>query len=155
MTSAGDAPDPSVIDVAEVARRMGADLAQGLASPEAARRLAANGANELCSVPSVPAWRRLAAHFDDPLVYLLLAAVAIALVAWGIEGRHGWPVDALVIAAIVVLNALLGYLQEAKAQDAVAALARMTATTSAVLRDGALRRIPGAELVRGDLLVLA
>ncbi len=90
----------------------------------------------------------------DPLVYLLLGAVAISLVAWWIEGRHGWPVDALVIAAVVALNAVLGHAQESKAESAVAALARMTAVTSTVLRDGQLSRVPSAALVRGDLLVL-
>lgn len=66
-------------------------------------------------------WRRGLSHFQDPLVYLLLAAITIALTAWVIDGRVGWPVDALVIAAIVVLNAVLGFVQETKAQTAVAA----------------------------------
>src|SRR5690606_2453050 len=61
---------------------------------------------------------------------------------------------ALVIAAIIVLNAVLGYTQESKAEDAVAALASMTAAVSTVLRAGELRTIPSAELVRGDVLVL-
>ena len=56
--------------------------------------------------------------------------------------------------SIVVVNAVLGYVQEAKAENAVAALARMTAVTSAVVRDGRLERVPSAELVRGDVLVL-
>src|SRR6185503_19707945 len=64
------------------------------------------------------------------------------------------PVDAIVIASIVVLNAILGYVQKAKAENAVAALARMTAVTSSVIREGRLERVPSAELVRGDLLVL-
>ena len=126
----------------------------GLTSEEASRRLAQDGPNELRSAPRRPAWRRLLLHFHDPLVYLLLAAVAIALVAWAVEGLVGWPVDAIVIAIIVLLNAVLGYVQEAKAEDAVAALARMTAATSAVLRNGQVRRLPSAELVRGDVLVL-
>src|SRR5690606_37802074 len=71
-----------------------------------------------------------------------------------IEGRHGLPVDAVVIALIVVLNAVLGYVQEARAENAVAALAKMTAVTSAVIRDGQLLRVPSDRLVRGDLLVL-
>ena len=66
----------------------------------------------------------------------MLAAVAIALVAWLIEDSVGWPVDAIVIATIVLLNGVLGYVQEAKADDAVVALVRMTAATSAVRRDG-------------------
>jgi hypothetical protein len=84
----------------------------------------------------------------------------VALAAWWFEGRGqpgaaGWPLDAIVIACVVVLNAVLGWLQEAKAAQAVAALAKMTTATSAVLRDGAVARVPSAELVKGDLLVLA
>jgi Ca2+-transporting ATPase len=70
-------------------------------------------------------------------------------------GAAGWPLDAIVIACVVVLNAVLGWLQEAKAAQAVAALAKMTTATSAVLRDGAVARVPSAELVKGDVLVLA
>ena len=154
MANAGSLDDPSVRDADEVASALGADLENGLTSEEASRRLSADGPNELRSAPRQPAWRRVLAHFQDPLVYLLLAAIAIALVAWGVEGWAGWPVDALVIAIIVVLNGVLGYVQEAKAVDAVAALARMTAATSAVLRNGQVLRLPSAELVRGDLLVL-
>ncbi len=150
----GGPDDPSVKDAGEVARAFGADLENGLAAQEASRRLAQNGPNALRAAARVPAWRRVLAHFQDPLVYLLLAAVAIALAAWVIEGLVGWPVDAIVIATIVLLNAVLGYVQEAKAEDAVAALARMTAATSAVLRDGQVLRVPSADLVRGDLLVL-
>ncbi len=146
--------DPSVTDADEVARNFGADLQAGLTSQEAARRLAVDGANELHAAPAVPAWRRVLAHFQDPLVYLLLAAIVIALAAWGVEGANGWPVDAIVIAAVVLLNAVLGYVQEVKAVDAVAALDRMTAATSAVVRDGRELRVPSAHLVRGDLLVL-
>ncbi|MBC7481806.1 MAG: HAD-IC family P-type ATPase, partial [Rhizobacter sp.] len=155
MAKAGSLDDPSVKDADEVARALGADIENGLTSEEASRRLSADGLNELRSAPRLPAWRRVLAHFQDPVVYLLLAAVAIALVAWGIEGWVGWPVDAIVIAIIVLLNGVLGYVQEAKAADAVAALARMTAATSAVLRDGQVLRLPSAELVRGDLIVLA
>ncbi|MEK6211989.1 MAG: cation-translocating P-type ATPase [Pseudomonadota bacterium] len=154
MAKAGRLDDPSVKNADEVARALGADVENGLTSQEASRRLAQDGPNELRSAPRRPGWRRLLSHFHDPLVYLLLAAVAIALVAWVIKGLVGWPVDAIVIAIVVLLNAVLGYVQEAKAEDAVAALARMTAATSAVLRDGQVLRVPSAELVRGDLLVL-
>ena len=154
MAKAGRLDDPSIKNADEVAGALGADIENGLTSEEASRRLAQDGPNELRSAPRRPAWRRLLLHFHDPLVYLLLAAVAIALVAWAVEGLVGWPVDAIVIAIIVLLNAVLGYVQEAKAEDAVAALARMTAATSAVLRNGQVRRLPSAELVRGDVLVL-
>jgi P-type Ca2+ transporter type 2C len=147
--------DPSLLAGDAVARALGTDVEHGLATAEAARRLAQYGANVLRAKPSQALWRRLLAQFQDPLVYLLLAAVAIALAAWLIEGREGWPVDAIVITVVVVLNAALGFVQEAKAENAVAALARMTAVTSSVLREGELRRIPSSELVPGDLLVLA
>jgi magnesium-transporting ATPase (P-type) len=146
--------DPYLLDAAEVARALGSDLERGLAADEAARRLARDGPNELRAAPAVPAWRRFLAQFRDPLVYLLLAAIAVAIAAWLIEGGAGWPVDGIVIALIVVANAVLGYVQEARAESAVAALARMTAVTSAVVRDGQMVRIPSAEIVAGDVLVL-
>jgi Ca2+-transporting ATPase len=146
--------DRSLGAAADVARELGTDPESGLETAEAARRLAAEGPNTLRSTPPRPAWRRLLAQFHDPLVYLLIGAVAIALAAWGLEGRVGWPVDSIVIALIVVLNAVLGFVHEARAANAVAALARMTAATSSVLRGGELLRIPSEVLVRGDLLVL-
>ena len=62
----------------------------------------------------MPIWRKISAQFLDPLIYLLLAAVAISLLAWALGGRHDWPVDAIVIAVVVVLNAVLGYVQESR-----------------------------------------
>jgi P-type Ca2+ transporter type 2C len=138
-----------------VVAALATDAENGLSSAEAAGRLLHNGPNELRATPQPSTWRRILSQFQDPLIYLLLAAVAIALAAWAVEGQVGWPVDASVIAAIVLLNAVLGHVQEAKAQNAVAALAKMTAATSAVLRDGKPQRVPSGELVRGDVLVLA
>ena len=151
---------PSLIDIADLAAALGTDLERGLGAEEAATRLHADGPNELRAVPPVPAWRRALAQLQDPLVYLLGAAAAIALAAWWFEGRGqpgalGWPLDAIVITCVIVLNAVLGWLQENKAAQAVAALAKMTTATSSVLRDGAVDRVPSAELVKGDLLVLA
>jgi len=147
--------DWSVVEASQVADELGADLEKGLSNPEAARRLANSGANELRATAKVAPWHRVLAQFQDPLIYLLLAAIAIALVAWLIEGRTGWPIDASVIAIVVLLNAALGYAQEAKAENAVAALTKMTAVTSAVLRGGEPSRVPSAELVRGDVLLLS
>lgn len=147
--------DPSQRSAEDVATAVGADLRTGLTTPEATRRLARDGANALAAVPTPALWRRLLAQFEDPLVYLLLVAIAISLLAWAIEGREGWPVDAIVIALVVLVNAVLGHLQKARAENAVAALARMTAVSSAVLRDGREQRIASAELVRGDVLLLS
>jgi P-type Ca2+ transporter type 2C len=154
MTEADAIRDPSTRGADDVARELGVDVARGLSSAEAAQRLAVDGRNELRSAPPTPEWRKFLAQFQDPLIYLLLAAVVVSTLAWWIQGPEGTPVDAVVISLIVIANAVLGYVQGARAADAVAALRRMTAATSAVLRDGELRRVPSTELVRGDILVL-
>ncbi|MBC7706364.1 MAG: cation-translocating P-type ATPase [Rhodoferax sp.] len=157
---AAPADDPSLINIADLVAALGTDLERGLGAEEAAKRLRVDGPNELRAAPPVSAWRRALAQLQDPLVYLLGVAAAVALAAWWFEGRGrrgaaGWPLDAIVITCVVLLNAVLGWLQEAKAAQAVAALAKMTTATSAVLRDGAVARLPSAELVKGDVLVLA
>ncbi len=103
----------------------------------------------------MPEWRKLLRQFANPLIYLLLAAVVVSLVAWVLEGGEAAPYDAIVIAAIVLANAVLGYVQEARAEQAVAALQRLAAATAGVLRDGREERIPAAEVVPGDVLLLA
>jgi P-type Ca2+ transporter type 2C len=147
--------DPSLLDAAEVARSLGSDPGEGLTAAEATGRLARVGRNRLESAPPVPVWRKLLAQFRDPLIYLLLAATAVSLFAWVFEGAEGVPFDAIVIVVIVIANAVLGYVQEAKAEQAVAALQRMAATTAGVVRDGQPTRVPADELVPGDVLVLA
>lgn len=150
----GVSPDPSLEDGPDVARALAVDPATGLASVEAERRLERDGANELRSAPPVPLWRKVLAQFQDPLIYLLLVAVAVSGAAWLAEGATGAPIDALVILAIVMLNGILGYAQESNAETAVAALQSMTEATSTVLRDGELHTVPSRELVRGDIVVL-
>jgi len=147
--------DPSLRDAVDVAADAGADPTAGLTAAEAAVRLARDGPNELRARPPVPTWRRILAQFQDPLVYLLLVAIVVSLVAWLAEGAQGAPIDAIVIAVIVVANAALGFAQESSAENAVAALAVMTAATSTVLRDGALATVPSSNLVRGDILALS
>ncbi len=138
-----------------VAEELGVDPRTGLTAAEAAARLERHGPNELQGTPRDPAWLRFLHQFADPLVYLLLGAIAISVLAWVAEGAPGVPVDAVVIALIVLANAVIGFVQENKAEDAVAALADMTATHVTVLRDGDLTDIASADLVPGDLLVLS
>jgi P-type Ca2+ transporter type 2C len=147
--------EPWCEDVAAVAERLGTDLARGLTDAQAGERLERLGPNQLEAAEPVPAWRRLVEQFRDPLVYLLLVAVAVSLVAWLLEGGEDVPFEVVVISLILVANALLGYVQEARAEQAVAALQRMAAVTAGVVRDGAVRRVATTEIVPGDVLVLA
>ncbi|HEX9085947.1 MAG TPA: cation-translocating P-type ATPase [Arthrobacter sp.] len=138
----------------EALHALGVNPETGLDSDEAERRLGRYGANELRSAPPVPLWRKILRQFQDPLIYLLLAAIAISVLAWAVEGAAGVPIDACVIAAVVLFNGVLGFVQENKAESAVAALRLMTAASSMVLRDGELKTVPSAALVPGDILVL-
>lgn len=148
-------PDDTLRPGAEVAHDLGLDPRTGLSSAEAAERLQRFGANELRGTPPVPGWRKFLRQFQDPLVSLLLVAVVISVVAWALEGATGLPIDAVVIVAILLLNAVIGYVQVQRADDAVAALRTMTAARSTVLRDGRQVVVPSTELVPGDLLLLA
>lgn len=150
----GASSDPSRSNAFDVARDLGVDPTVGLTSEDVACRLQIDGPNELRAKPPVPFWRRVFAQFQDPLIYLLLVAAVISLIAWGAEGADGLPTDALVITAVLMLNAILGFAQENRAERAVAALQSMTAATSTVLRDGVLQTVPARDLVRGDILAL-
>ncbi|NLY64299.1 MAG: cation-translocating P-type ATPase [Alcaligenaceae bacterium] len=146
--------DPSIQSIEEIVQAVSGNPDSGLDSAQASERLHRDGPNALRQSKTVSAWQRFLAQFQDPLVYLLLFAIAISLVAWGVEGFSGWPIDALVILIIVMGNSILGFAQENKAENAVAALAKMTQVTSAVLRDGVVSRIPSTNLVVGDILML-
>jgi Ca2+-transporting ATPase len=150
-----DELDPWRLDAAHVVAELGTDVRSGLTSEETAARLEEHGPNELEPEAAVPGWRKFLAQFADPLIYLLLAAVVVSAIAWLAEGAEGVPYEALVIAVIVVLNAVLGYVQEARAEQAVAALQRMAAATASVVRDGREDRIAAAGVVPGDVLLLA
>ncbi|MGM1030369.1 MAG: cation-translocating P-type ATPase [Actinomycetota bacterium] len=153
--AAHDATDWALVDASEAASTLGVDADAGLTAAEAAARFERFGPNELDAAPPEPAWRRILKQFADPLIYLLLGAVVISAIAWLFEGAHGVPIDAIVIIVIVVANAILGYVQEAKAADAVAALQGMAAVSATVVRDGRSEQVPASELVPGDLLALS
>jgi Ca2+-transporting ATPase len=147
--------DPSLAQGSDVVDALGTDPTNGLSSQEASLRLAHVGPNRLEAAVPVPQWRLLLAQFADPLIYLLLGAIVVSVVAWTLEGASGWPVEAVVIAAIVAGIGLLGYVQERRAERAVAALQRLTSPTATVIRDGERREVAAVDLVPGDILVLA
>lgn len=142
-------------NIEQLAEELQTDLHTGLGSKEAEARLLRDGPNELQAQKPIPAWRHFLAQFQDPLVYLLLAAMAVTLGIWLVEDEGGWPIDVLLILTILICNALVGFYQENRSERAAAALARLTETTCAVIRDGAMTRIPSRHLVKGDLLVLS
>ena len=163
------APPPwHALSADEVTRRLEVDPASGLSAGEAARRLAERGPNELVEEPGPGAWAIFWRQLAEPLVLVLVAAAVVSGVLWALgQGGQGGPggpgaegppealpYDALVILAIVVLNAILGFVQEYRAEQAVASLKRMTAPAARVRRDGAPCEVPSRELVPGDVLLL-
>jgi Ca2+-transporting ATPase len=131
----------------EVARRLGTDLQRGLSQEEAARRLEQLGPNELAEKPRPSMWALLLSQFNNFLIIILLVASVISILL-------GEFIDAGAIIAIVILNAVLGVIQESKAEEALAALKKMAAPEAHVIRDGHLISIPAREVVPGDLVVL-
>ena len=146
---------PYLEDVETVLRELGSDARGGLSNSEGHVRLDRDGFNELCTGRTKPAWHYLLVQFQAPLVYLLLFAVIISLVIWCLVDREGWPSDTVVVTLIVLANGVLGFSQETRSQRAVAALSTLTQTTSSIIRDGGMARIPSHQLVVGDLLVLS
>ncbi|HNV87217.1 MAG TPA: cation-transporting P-type ATPase [Candidatus Omnitrophota bacterium] len=119
----------------------------GLSSQEVAKRRQSYGLNVLTPKKGKPAWLRFLLQFHQPLVYILLAASLVTLLL------KEW-VDSSVIFGVVLINSIIGFLQEAKALDALAALARSMTTQTTVLRDGVEKSVPSTELVPGDIVIL-
>ncbi|WP_430503065.1 cation-translocating P-type ATPase [Micromonospora trifolii] len=120
----------------------------GLSSVEAADRLVHDGRNVLPARRPPPVWRRVVSQLRDPLVLVLLAAAGFTLAT-------GDLTDASVILFVIVVNTTVGVVQEVKAERAISALSALTAPDARVVRDGGQREVPAADLVVGDLLVLA
>ena len=120
----------------------------GLSSLDAAARLARDGGNTLSQRRPTALWRRIVTQLRDPLVLVLLAAAAFTIATRDFT-------DAAVILFVIVVNTTVGVIQEVKAERAITALSELTAPDARVIRDGAQRQVPAADLVVGDLLVLA
>jgi P-type Ca2+ transporter type 2C len=146
--SSADAAAPwHVLTAGEAADRLGGATGAGLTSDEASRRLAEYGRNEIREQEGRGAWQMLLAQFTDFMILMLLAAA-------GISGVIGEIEDAAAILAIVVLNAVIGFVQEYRAEKALRALKQLAALKARCVRDGVFTTVPAAELVPGDLVVL-
>jgi len=132
---------------ADVAARLDTDADRGLSAAEAARRLDALGPNVLRESAPEAWWWRLLRQFRELVIWILLAAAVVA-------GLMGDWADTAAIAAIVLVNAIIGFLQEERAAHALAALERMSAPVAKVVRGGERRTCPARELVPGDRIEL-
>ena len=132
----------------DVARLLGSELEVGLRSSEAARWLEDVGLNKLDESAHLPAWRLLVHQFANTMILVLAAAGAVTFVI-------GERTDTMVIAVIVVLNGVVGFVQEYRAERAVAALKQIATTSVRVVRDGDILVMPALELVPSDLVRLA
>ncbi|HXV24768.1 MAG TPA: cation-translocating P-type ATPase [Alphaproteobacteria bacterium] len=132
------------------------DGIRGLTRAEAERRLEQYGPNRLRSAPETPWWRLLLEQFRNFLVIILLVATVISMIEWLLQDPRetDLPYEAIVILAIVILNALLGFFQESRAERSVRALMALAAPESTVIREGERQRIPAHEIVPGDIALI-
>ena len=127
---------------------------QGLTSEEAEKRLEANGKNKLDEAKKDSTFKKFLAQLKDPMIIILIVAAIISTVTEFIENGVGVPTDALIIITVVLINAILGVVQENKAEKAVEALQKMSAATTKTLRDGKIVTIKSEDLVVGDVILL-
>ena len=127
----------------------------GLSSQEAASRLEKNGKNKLAEAKKDSMFKRFINQMKDPMIIILLVAAVISAATEMIE-HGGWttPTDSIIILTVVLINAVLGVLQESKAEKAVEALQKMSAATTKTLRDGRVETVKSEDLVVGDVVLL-
>lgn len=150
----GKASDAYQQSVEHVLASYETNAQSGLTEPEAKDRLKKYGRNELLSEPPTPAWKKFLAQFKNVLVILLLIATLISALIWVYERDSALPYEAIAIFGVVLLNAVMGYIQESRAESAVAALRQMSAAHARVLRAGSIQSIPSNELVVGDVILI-
>ena len=137
----------------EVLEEQSTSAAQGLTVAEAQSRLASVGPNKLDEEEKTPMWKRFFEQMGDPMVIMLLVAAAISVITGFIQGEPEWA-DAAIILSVVILNSVLGVVQEAKSEQALEALQEMSAAQSKVIRDGKMVHMASSELVPGDVVLL-
>ncbi len=153
MTDANWAPHDGTepwhsLSAEETVRRLGCDTRRGLSDAEAETRRRRFGVNAVREEPARPIWSMIAGQLSDFMILLLLGAAVVA-------GAVGELKDSLVIVVIVVLNAIVGVVQEWRAERALQALRGMTAPTARILRNGEQRIVPARDIVPGDVVLLS
>lgn len=151
MTLPAGAPpltDAHRLDASLATEQLGTDQAAGLDTATVAARTAQYGPNELAAAARTPAWKRLLGQFTDLLILILIAA---AIVAFAVSGELKTP---LVVLVVVVFNAILGFIQENRAEKSLEALQQMLVVQTRVRRNGELVNLPAGELVPGDVVMI-
>ena len=142
-----------LVPAQDVLKECGADEEQGLGVGRAAELLEQNGPNRLKEAEKDPLWKRFFQQMADPMVIMLIIAAVISALTGIVQGEADFA-DVIIIMFVVVLNSVLGVVQEAKSEEALAALQEMAAATSKVVRDGKVVSVPSSELVVGDIVIL-
>ncbi len=146
-----------LMDEAEVLSQTGTSAKQGLSETEAGNRLLENGKNKLVEGKKKSWVKRFFEQLVNPMIIVLLIAAGVNFATVLIErinGENESFAEFFVIIAVVLLNAILGVVQEGKAEQAIQALKQMTASTSKVIRDGQLQAVKSEDLVVGDIVIL-
>ena len=127
----------------------------GLSAAEAAARVHKYGPNELQKKRKTPRWKIFVEQFTEFLVLILIFAAVVALIVWIINpGDEPLPMDSIVIWAILIINAILGYIQTIRAEEAIEALMKLSAAKANVIRDGEIQQVWARDIVPGDIIVL-
>ncbi len=133
--------------IQDTIHKLHSDGEAGLSALEASRRLAVNGKNELREPKGKTPLENFIGQLNDPLIYVLLVAAVVSVFLREIS-------DAVIIGVVVLVNALVGMIQEGRAKKALEALKKLTSPQTTVIRDGVRREIPASQLVTGDLVCL-
>ena len=134
-------------DIRQTCGELGVDPARGLTAAEASARLQKHGPNELAEKKRKSKLAMFLSQLNDPMIYILFAAAAISIFLREVS-------DAVIILLVVLLNAVIGMTQEAKAEQALEALKKLSSPNALVRRDGRLSEVPAAALVPGDIVLL-
>ncbi len=133
--------------VAQVVKQLKGDMTNGLTAAEAAERLRQNGANALISKAGISPFKRFIKQFQDFMIWILIAAAVISFFTHEVA-------DGFIILAIVLLNGILGFVQENNAEKSMQALKSMQVPAAQVLRDGRVQQLPSPDIVVGDIVLL-
>ena len=142
-----------LVEASDVLAEVKTDAVSGITAAEAASRLEQYGPNKLKEAEKDPLWKRFFSMMADPMVIMLIIAAIISAVTGMAQGEADFA-DVFIIMFVVVLNSVLGVVQEYQAENALAALQEMSAAQSKVIRGGRQITVPSAELVPGDIVVL-